>query len=152
MCSVLLISRMFIGEYTYSIDEKKRLAIPAKFRQSLGKKAVLTRGIDSCLVIYPLEEWGKLAKKLENLPASQTDARAFARIMLAGAVDVQLDKLGRILIPDYLKNYALFKKNVAIIGLSNRIEIWDEKKWQDYKEKTEKEIGDMASRLKELGV
>jgi len=143
---------MFIGEYTYSIDEKKRLAIPVKFRQALGKKAVLTRGIDTCLVIYPLEEWGKLAKKLENLPASQTDARAFARIMLAGAVDVQLDKLGRILIPDYLKNYALFKKNVAIIGLSNRIEIWDETKWQDYKEKTEKEIGDMASRLKELGV
>ena len=143
---------MFIGEYTYSIDEKKRLAIPAKFRQALGKRAVLTRGIDNCLVIYPLEEWQKLAKKLEGLPSSQTDARAFARIMLAGAVDVQLDKLGRILIPDYLKNYALLKKNVAIIGLSNRIEIWDENKWRDYKEKTEKEIGDMAQRLKELGI
>ena len=143
---------MFIGEYTYSIDEKKRLAIPAKFRLALGKKAVLTRGIDNCLVIYPLEEWIKLAKKLEGLPSSQTDARAFARIMLAGAVDVGLDKLGRILIPDYLKNYALLKKNVTIIGLSNRIEIWDEKRWQGYKEKTEKEIGDMASRLKELGV
>jgi len=143
---------LFIGEYTYSIDEKKRLAIPAKFRPALGKKAVLTRGIDNCLVIYPLEEWIKLAKKLEGLPSSQTDARAFARIMLAGAVDVGLDKLGRILIPDYLKNYALLKKNVTIIGLSNRIEIWDEKRWQGYKEKTEKEIGDMASRLKELGV
>jgi len=143
---------MFIGEYTYLIDEKKRLAIPAKFRQVLGKKAVLTRGIDNCLVIYPLEEWQKLAKKLESLPSSQTDARAFARIMLAGAVDVELDKLGRILIPDYLKDYALLKKNVAIIGLSNRIEIWDEKKWQDYKERTEREIGDMAQRLKELGI
>jgi len=143
---------MFIGEYTYSIDEKKRLAIPAKFRLALGKKAVLTRGIDNCLVIYPLEEWIKLAKKLESLPASQTDARAFARIMLAGAVDVGLDKLGRILIPDYLKNYALLKKNVTIIGLSNRIEIWDEKRWLEYKEKTEREIGDMAQRLKELGI
>lgn len=143
---------MFIGEYVYSIDEKKRLAIPAKFRQLLGKKAVLTRGIDSCLVIYPLEGWQKLAEKLESLPSSQTDARAFARIMLSGAVDVMLDKLGRILIPDYLKNYALFKKNVAIIGLSNRIEIWDEKKWRDYKAKTEKDIGDMAQRLKELGI
>jgi len=143
---------VFIGEYTYSIDEKKRLAIPAKFRQLLGKKAILTRGIDNCLVIYPLEEWQKLSKKLESLPSSQTDARAFARIMLAGAVDVGLDKLGRILIPDYLKNYALLKKNVAIIGLSNRIEIWDEKRWQNYKEKTEKEIGDMASRLQQLGI
>jgi MraZ protein len=143
---------MFIGEYTYSIDEKKRLAIPAKFRPALGKRAVLTRGIDNCLVIYPLEEWQKLAKKLEDLPSSESDARAFARIMLAGACDVELDKLGRILIPDYLKNYALFQKNVAVIGLSNRIEIWDEKKWQDYKEKTEREIGDMAQRLKELGI
>lgn len=143
---------MFIGEYTYSIDKKKRLAIPAKFRRALGKKAVITRGIDNCLVVYPLEEWEKLAKKLEGLPSSQTDARAFARIMLAGAVDVNLDKLGRILIPDYLKNYAFLKKNVAIIGLSNRIEIWDETKWQDYRERTEREIGDMAQRLRELGI
>jgi MraZ protein len=143
---------MFIGEYNYSIDEKKRLAIPAKSRQALGKKAVLTRGLDNCLVLYPLDEWQKLAKKLENLPSSESDARAFARIMLAGAVDVQLDKLGRILIPDYLKNYAHLKKNVAIIGLSNRIEIWDEKRWLEYKQRTEKQIGDMAQRLKELGI
>jgi len=143
---------MFIGEYTYSIDEKKRLAIPAKFRKALGKKAVITRGIDNCLVIYPLSEWQKLAKKLESLPSSKIDARGFARLMLAGAVDVVLDKLGRILIPDYLKNYADLKKNVAILGLSNRIEIWDEKKWQEYKQKTEREVGDIAERLNELGV
>jgi len=143
---------MFIGEYTYLIDEKKRLAIPAKFRKALGKKAVITRGIDNCLVIYPLSEWQKLAKKLESLPSSKIDARGFARLMLAGAVDVVLDKLGRILIPDYLKNYADLKKNVAILGLSNRIEIWDEKKWQEYKQKTEREVGDIAERLNELGV
>jgi MraZ protein len=143
---------MFIGEYVYSIDDKKRLAIPAKFRKALGKNAVITRGLDNCLVIYPLEEWEKVAKKLENLPSAESDARAFARIMLAGAVDCELDKLGRILIPDYLKNYAFLKKNVAINGLSNRIEVWEEARWKEYKEKTEKQIGDMAQRLKELGI
>jgi MraZ protein len=143
---------MFIGEFTYTIDQKKRIAIPSKFRRELGKRAVVTRGLDSCLAVYPMAEWGKLTKKLESLPNSQTDARGFARIMLSGAVDAALDKLGRILIPDYLKEYAGFEKNVIIIGISNRIEIWNEKKWQDYRQKTEKEIGDMAERLKELGV
>jgi MraZ protein len=143
---------MFIGEYIYSIDDKKRLAIPAKFRKALGKNAVITRGLDNCLVIYPLEEWQKSAKKLENLPSAESDARAFARIMLSGAVDVELDKLGRILVPDYLKDYAFLKKNVAINGLSNRIEVWEETRWKEYKEKTEKQIGDMAQRLKELGI
>lgn len=143
---------MFIGEYIYLIDEKKRLAIPIKFRQSLGKKAIITRGIDNCLVLYPIKEWQKLASKLENLPSSTIDARGFARIMLSGAIDVELDKLGRILIPDYLKEYADLRKNVAILGLSNRIEIWNEKRWQKYKEKTEREVGDIAERLKELGV
>ena len=143
---------MFIGEFSYTIDQKKRIAIPSKFRKELGKKAVITRGLDNCLAVYPMEEWKKLTKKLEALPNSQTDARGFARIMLSGAVDAALDKLGRILIPDYLKNYAVFEKNVVIIGISNRIEIWDEKKWQEYKQKTESEIGDMASRLQELGI
>lgn len=138
---------MFIGEYIYSIDEKKRLAIPVKFRQDLGKKAILTRGLDNCLVIYPLKEWQKLAQKLESLPSGQVDARGFIRIMLSGAVFVSIDKLGRILIPDHLKKYAFLKKNVAIIGLSNRIEIWDEKNWQDYKEKREKTVGEMAQQL-----
>jgi MraZ protein len=142
---------MLIGEYIYIIDPKKRIAIPAKMRKILGKKVVITTGLDNCLVIYPLKEWQKLTKKLENLPNGQVDARGLARIMLSGAVDVELDKLGRILIPDYLKNYAFLKKNVAILGLSNRIEVWDERRWREYKEKTEKEIGDMASRLQQLG-
>ncbi len=143
---------MFIGEYTYSIDEKKRLAIPAKFRKNLGGKAVITRGIDTCLVIYPTGEWKKLATKLESLPSSRVDARGFARLMLSGAVNVELDKLGRILVPDYLKNYAALKKNVAILGLSNRIEVWNERKWKEYKEKTEKGMEDMASQLQQLGI
>ncbi|MBU0476848.1 division/cell wall cluster transcriptional repressor MraZ [Patescibacteria group bacterium] len=143
---------MFIGEYIYSIDDKKRLGIPVKFRKTLGKLSVVTRGLDNCLVIYPLVEWEKMAKKLESLPSSQVDARRFARIMLAGACDVGLDKSGRILIPDYLKSYAFLKKSVAILGLSNRIEIWDEERWQNYKKKTEQVVGDIAEKLKELGV
>jgi len=143
---------MFIGEYTYSIDEKKRLAIPSKFRKMLGKKAVITRGLDQCLFLYPLNEWKNLAKKLAQLPLSQADARGFARLMLTGAMEVSFDNLGRILIPDYLKEYAFLKKKVVITGVYNRIEIWDEKKWKMYKNKTEKEVGDIAERLKELGV
>jgi len=143
---------MLIGEFIYTIDEKKRIAIPSKFRKDLGKRVVITRGLDNCLVVYPLREWEKLTKKLEALPNGQIDARGFSRVMLSGAVDVELDKLGRVLIPDYLKNYALLKKNVAILGLSNRIEIWDEERWKEYKEKMEKELGDMASRLQQLGI
>jgi len=143
---------MFIGEYNFTIDEKKRVAVPVKFRKNLGKKAVITRGLDRCLVLYPLKEWEKVAKKLESLPNSKMDARTFSRILLSGAVDVELDKLGRILIPDYLKKYADLKKNVVLLGLSNRIEIWSKEKWDEYKQKAEKEIGDMASRLEELGI
>jgi len=142
----------FYGEYTYSIDEKKRLAIPPKFRKVLGKKAVITKGLDQCLFLYPEKEWGILAKKLSKLPLSQSDARGFARLMLTGAMEVEIDNLGRILIPDYLKEYAKLKKKVVIAGVYNRIEIWDEKIWKEYKEKTEKEVGDIAERLKELGV
>ena len=143
---------MFIGEYTYSIDEKKRLAIPAKFRQLLGKKAVITRGLDNCLFLYPIKEWNDLAKKLSKLPLSQADARGFARLMLIGAMDVNLDNLGRILVPDYLKKYASLRKKVVIAGVYNRIEVWDEKNWAEYKKKTETGIGDIAERLGELGL
>ena len=143
---------MFIGEYTYSIDGKRRLALPPKFRQLLGKRAVITRGLDQCLFLYPTKEWKILAKKLSQLPLSQSDARGFVRLMLSGAMEVGFDKLGRILVPDYLKNYAVLKKKVIIAGLFNRVEIWDEKKWKEYQKKTEKEVGDIAERLKELDI
>jgi MraZ protein len=143
---------MFLGEYTYSIDEKKRLAIPAKFRVALGKKAVITRGLDNCLFLYSWKEWEELAAKLNSLPLAQADARGFARLMLAGAMEADLDKLGRILVPDYLKGYASLQKKTVIAGVYNRIEIWDEQKWEAYKLRIEKEVGDMAERLKELGI
>lgn len=138
---------MFIGEYIHTIDQKRRISIPAKFRRALGKKAVITRGLDNCLVLYPLEEWKKVATKLEELPSGQVNARSFTRIMLSGANDAELDALGRILVPDHLVQYASLKKNVAIIGLSNRIELWDAVRWNEYKSGMEKAVGEMAQEL-----
>lgn len=143
---------MFLGEYQYSIDDKKRLALPIKFRQSLGKRAVITRGLDGCLFLFPMKDWQILAEKLSQMPLSQADARGFARMMLAGAMEVAIDSLGRILMPDYLKEYAGLSKKTIIAGLFNRVEIWDESRWNAYKETTEKEAGNIAERLKELGV
>ncbi|MDP2664626.1 MAG: division/cell wall cluster transcriptional repressor MraZ [bacterium] len=143
---------MFIGEYTYSIDEKKRLAVPLKFRELLGKKAVITRGLDQCLFLYPMKEWELLAERISKLPLAQADARGFGRLMLTGAMEVSFDNLGRILVPDFLKTYASLGKRVVVAGLYNRVEIWDEKKWTDYKQKAEQEAGDMAERLKELNL
>ncbi len=138
---------MFKGEYNHIIDHKKRLSIPSKLRKSLGKKAVITRGLDNCLVVYPFKEWDKMTEKLEGLPTGQSEARGFARIMLSGATDVELDKLGRILVPDNLKDYAFLNKNVVIIGLSNKIELWDEKRWEEYKGKMEPTVNKMAENL-----
>ena len=143
---------MFIGEYSHTIDEKRRLSIPSKFRRDLGKKAVITRGLDSCLFIFPVKEWESLAQKLGSLPLGQSDARGFIRLILAGAMDVPLDGLGRILVPDYLREYASLKKQVTVTGVFNRLEVWDEALWRKYKGRSEKEIGNMAERLGELGV
>jgi len=143
---------MFIGEYHYLIDEKNRLAMPVKFRPQFKKGAVITRGVDTCLFVYPKEEWGKLANKLAKLPINQAKSRAFARLMLAGAMDTTLDTQGRINIPDYLKQYAVLNKKVAVTGLYNRLEIWDEEKWKEYKDKSEKESENIAEALGELGI
>jgi MraZ protein len=143
---------MFIGEYKHIIDTKKRLALPAKFRKELGATVVITRWLDNCLIVFPEKEWQVMSDKLGKLPSSQAEARGFARILLGGAMAVDLDSFGRILIPEYLKEYADLKKNVVICGLFNRLEIWDQEKWDIYKKKTEKEVGNMADKLKELGI
>lgn len=136
-----------IGEYIHTIDHKRRVSIPSKFRKALGKKAVITRGLDNCLVLYPREGWAKVAAKLEQLPSGQINARGLTRILLSGAADVELDTLGRILVPEHLVEYASLKKNVVLIGLSNRIEIWDEGRWKEYKTAMEKTVGEMAQQL-----
>ena len=143
---------MFIGEFNYKIDSKKRLAVPAKFRDDLDGKVVVTRGLDGCLFLYTLEEWEKLAEKISSLPLSQSNARSFARVMLAGAMELEIDSSGRILLPDYLKEYADLEKEVTIAGVYNRMEIWDKDEWEDYKEEAESDVGDVAEGLKELGV
>lgn len=143
---------MFIGEYQHTIDQKGRMAIPAKFRRELAKGAVVTKGLDNCLFLYPNQEWQKLADKLSALPISQANSRAFSRLMLAGAMAVDIDKQGRALIPDYLRQYAGMKKRVIVAGLYNRLEIWDEVKWKNYKKGTETKSNDIAEALGELGV
>jgi len=143
---------MFIGEYQYSLDDKGRLALPTKFRQSLSKGAVVTRGLDGCLWLFTKDEWKNLAEKLVKMPISQANSRAFSRLMLAGAMDVSLDKLGRIIIPEYLRQYAGFSKKVVMAGLYSRLEIWDEDKWTQYKQNTEKDSTDIAEQIGELGI
>lgn len=150
--SIMVHSFMFIGEYIHALDAKGRLAVPAKFRALLKKGCVVTRGLDNCLFLYTQQEWNKLAEKLAALPMSQSNTRAFARLMLAGAMDVSLDKQGRIIIPDYLRDFATMKKKVVVAGLYNRLELWDEAAWNKYKKVTEKDTNAIAENLEGLGI
>lgn len=144
---------MFIGEYSHNLDDKGRLAVPVKFRVLLKDGAVVTRGLDNCLFLYPKKEWNDLAQKLANLPTiSQPKARALARLMLAGAMDVEFDSQGRITLPEYLRKFAGLKKGAVIAGLYDKLEIWDEKAWKSYKLKTEKDSNAIAEALGEMGV
>ena len=143
---------MLIGQYKYTIDNKKRLALPAKFRGELGVKVIVTKGVENCLVVYTEKEWEVTSQKLGNLPISQAEARSFARHLLASPMEVELDKLGRILLPDYLKKYSGLEKNVVICGLSNRLEIWDENKWENYSRNAEKGVEEIVSKLGPLGI
>lgn len=143
---------MFIGEYSHSIDQKGRMAIPVKMRGKLSDGAVVTKGLDSCLFVYPKNEWEKLAEKLAGLPISDTKARAFARNLLAGAMELEFDKQGRVLLPGYLRQYASLSGNAIIAGLYNRVEIWNEKSWNEYKNKIETNTEEITEHLSQLGI
>lgn len=143
---------MLLGEYQHNLDTKGRVAIPAKFREKMASGAIITRGLDNCLFAFTTGEWESLAQKLVALPLAQANSRAFVRLMLAGAMDVELDHQGRILIPDYLRKYAGLKKEVVVAGLYNRIEIWDADMWERYKQKTENASDEIAEKLGELGI
>ena len=143
---------MFIGEYSHSIDPKKRLAVPSRFRGELKNKVVVTRGLDKCLFVYPMKIWEKIAGKLGTLPVGESSTRSFIRLQLSGAVDVEVDKQGRILIPDFLKSYADLRRDVIIAGVYDRLEIWDDKKWNAYKNNAEKNTDEIAEQLGKLGV
>ena len=143
---------MLIGEYKHNLDGKKRLAIPAKLRKELGEGAVITRGLDNCLFLFPLKQWQVLAEKLGNMPLGQHDSRSFSRLILSGAMEVDFDGLGRIVVPEYLKIYADLKKVAIITGLYTRIEIWAEDRWATYKTNLEKNSDSIAEKLGELGI
>ncbi len=143
---------MFIGEYQHSIDPKKRLALPSKFRGELGARVVVTRGLDGALIIYPMKAWEELAAKLGSLPVGENGKRSFTRLMLAGASDVELDSQGRILLPEYLKEAAALKKDVTVVGLYNRLEVWDTALWKRYKHQAEKNTEKIANELGALGI
>ncbi len=143
---------MFIGEFTHTVDTKNRIAVPSKFRNELGEKMIITRGLDACLFAYPVRVWEKMAEKLSAFPIGDASARSFVRLLLAGATDTEVDKQGRIVLPEYLRSYAGVKKTVIVAGLYDRIEIWDEKRWNVYKTKAEKDTDSVAQKLGELGL
>lgn len=143
---------MLIGEYKHSLDEKKRLAIPAKWRKEVGRLVVITPGLDNCLFVYTLKEWKRVSEKLANLSMLRADTRSFNRFMLAGAAESDVDKMGRILIPDHLKEFAGLGSQTVIAGVHSRLEIWDETKWQAYKRNVASQADALAEKLGEIGV
>jgi len=143
---------MFIGEYHHTMDDKGRISIPVKFRADLAQGAVVTRGLDRSLFLYTKQEWEKLAQKLAALPIGKPDTRAFARFMLAGAMEAEIDGSGRVTIPMYLRTYAGLTKNAVLTGVHDRVELWDESAWDAYRAKTEAEGDAIAERLGEHGV
>lgn len=143
---------MLIGEYTHTLDPKKRLSLPSKWRRLLGKKLVITRGLDNCLFVYPLKEWQKITEKVGQLPLGQSDTRSFNRFFLSGAVEVEVDSVGRILVPDFLKDFGKLGSKVVLAGIHDRIEIWDEKTWKNYKRAIETKADALAEKLGEIGV
>jgi len=143
---------MFLGTFEHSIDEKNRLMLPKKFRQDLGRSGVLTRGLDGCLFLYPTSSWKKIEKKLIETPLTSRDARSFARHMLSGAMEVEIDKFGRVLLPLYLKKYAKLSKEAVVLGLGERVEIWGKSVWGKYSLKLAEKTDEVAERLSELGI
>ena len=144
---------MLIGEYTHTIDDKNRVSLPSKFRSLMGRKIVITPGLDQCLFVFTVKEWEGIATKLSlNSSMLSSDMRSFTRYMFGGASEVEVDNIGRILVPDFLRECASLKNKVVLIGVQNRLEIWNEKSWTDYKKQVEKEALGLAEKLSGLGI
>ena len=143
---------MFIGEYKHTIDPKNRMTIPSKFQGQLSDGAIITRGLDNCLFIFTNEEWKRVADQIKQQSFVTANARAFSRLMLAGAMDVKLDNQGRILIPSYLSDYAKLETKIVVAGLYDRLEIWNEDAWEKYKKDTESNANDIAEHMADLGI
>lgn len=138
---------MFMGEYQHSIDPKGRLFIPARFREGLGDSFVITKGLDGCLFAYPRPEWDALEQKLKSLPFTKGDARAFVRFFFSGAAICEADKQGRILIPASLREFARLEKDVVVIGVSSRVEIWAKSQWEEYNARAAASYEEIAEKI-----
>ncbi|CCQ95856.1 putative protein involved in cell division or replication [[Clostridium] ultunense Esp] len=143
---------MFIGEYQHTIDDKGRVIMPSKFREDLGSNFIMTKGLDNCLFVYPIEEWQMLEEKLRSLPLTNRDARAFVRFFFAGATECVLDRQGRVLIPGNLREHAKLIKDAIIIGVAARIEIWSKEEWTAYNEDDSLSYDSIAEKMAELGI
>lgn len=143
---------MFIGEYQHTLDPKNRVIMPAKFREKLGDSFVMTKGMDNCLFIYANEEWRNVEEKLKSLPMTNKDARAFVRFFFAGASECDLDKQGRMVMPTHLKEYAKIDKDLVIIGVSTRIEIWSREEWNKFNSDANISYEDVAEKMSQLGI
>ncbi|WP_373896243.1 division/cell wall cluster transcriptional repressor MraZ [Virgibacillus natechei] len=143
---------MFMGEFQHNIDTKGRIIVPSKFREELGASFVVTRGLDKCLFAYSMNEWKILEEKLKKLPLTKKDARAFTRFFFSGAVECEVDKQGRINIPQPLRNYAALDKECVVIGVSNRIEFWASENWEDYFNDSEESFADIAENLMDFDI
>ncbi len=141
---------MFMGEYNHTIDTKGRLIIPSKFREALGDTFVVTKGLDGCLFVYDNEEWNVFEEKLRSLPITNRDARKFVRFFLAGATEAEIDKQGRILVPNVLREFADLQKDVVLIGVASRIEIWSRERFDGIE--TYEDMDDIAAHMEELGL
>lgn len=143
---------MFLGEFQHTLDDKGRLTIPARFREGLGQRFIVTRGLDSCLFAYPLSEWQVLESRLKQLPLTKAAARAFVRFLFSGAAEAELDKQGRIMLPQTLRAHARLDKDAVVIGVSNRVEIWAKEVWDGYVQQAEGSFEDIAENLEGLGL
>lgn len=138
---------MFMGEYQHTIDDKGRMIIPSKFRDALGASFIITRGLDNCLFVYPRSEWEVLEQKLKALPLMKADARAFTRFFFSGATECELDKQGRVNIPNNLLQYSKLDKDCVVLGVSNRVEIWSKETWENYFDQSEESFNEIAEKL-----
>ncbi len=143
---------MLIGEYTHTLDGKNRMSLPVKFRKEIGKSVVIAPGLDNCLSLFTVKEWQKISNKLSDSSMLASDNRSFSRFMFGQAVDVEVDSQGRILIPENLKNRSNLSTKVVVIGVQNRIEIWNEKAWNEYKKVVETQADALADKLGQIGV
>jgi MraZ protein len=143
---------VFLGEYQHSLDVKGRLTVPSKFRGQLGERFVATKGLDNCIFIYPMEEWKTIEQKLKSLPFTRADVRSFARFFFSGASELEVDRQGRILMPLNLREYAGIDKELVIIGVGNRIEIWSLNNWRKYNMDAAASYEEIAESLVDLGI